>query len=35
MLLSDAEIAKVKEGFKSYGPRGRDQAAKAKGKKAH
>ena len=27
VLLSDAEIAKVKEGFKSYGPRGRDQAA--------
>ncbi len=26
VLLSDAEIAKVKEGFKSYGPRGRDQA---------
>ena len=24
VLLSDAEIAKVKEGFKSYGPRGRD-----------
>jgi L-fuculose-phosphate aldolase len=26
VLLSDAEIAKVKEGFKSYGPRARDQA---------
>jgi L-fuculose-phosphate aldolase len=25
VLLSDAEIAKVKEGFKSYGPRARDQ----------
>jgi L-fuculose-phosphate aldolase len=25
VLLSDAEIAKVKEGFKSYGPRTRDQ----------
>jgi L-fuculose-phosphate aldolase len=39
VLLSDAEIAKVKEGFKSYGPRARDQAepnGKAKGrKKAH
>ena len=35
VLLSDAEIAKVKEGFKSYGPRGRDPAAKAKGRKAH
>jgi L-fuculose-phosphate aldolase len=44
VLLSDAEIAKVKEGFKSYGPRARDQAdadaagapakAEAKGKKA-
>ena len=35
VLLSDAEIAKVKESFKSYGPRGRDPATKAKGKKAH
>jgi L-fuculose-phosphate aldolase len=39
VLLSDAEIARVKEGFKSYGPRGRDQAgapATAKTKtKAH
>ena len=38
VLLSDAEIAKVKESFKSYGPRGRDLATpggKAKGKKAH
>jgi L-fuculose-phosphate aldolase len=38
VLLSDAEIAKVTEGFRSYGPRGRDQAeadAKANGKKAH
>jgi L-fuculose-phosphate aldolase len=38
VLLSDAEIAKVKESFKSYGPRGRDLAApggKAKGKKVH
>jgi L-fuculose-phosphate aldolase len=26
VLLSDAEIAKVKEGFRSYGPRARDQA---------
>jgi L-fuculose-phosphate aldolase len=39
VLLSNAEIARVKEGFKSYGPRGRDEAgapakAKAKGKKA-
>jgi L-fuculose-phosphate aldolase len=34
VLLSNAEIARVKEGFKSYGPRGRDEAgapAKAKG----
>jgi len=35
VLLSDAEIAKVKESFKSYGPRGRELAVKAKGKKAH
>jgi L-fuculose-phosphate aldolase len=35
VLLSDAEIAKVKESFKSYGPRGRHLATKAKGKKAH
>jgi L-fuculose-phosphate aldolase len=36
VLLSDAEIAKVKEGFKSYGPRARDQdepRPKIKGKK--
>jgi L-fuculose-phosphate aldolase len=36
VLLADAEIAKVKEGFKSYGPRARDQAEprpKANGKK--
>jgi L-fuculose-phosphate aldolase len=36
VLLADAEIAKVKEGFKSYGPRARNQAeprAKANGKK--
>ena len=25
VLLSDAEIAKVKEGFKSYGPRARNR----------
>jgi L-fuculose-phosphate aldolase len=34
VLLSNAEIARVKEGFKSYGPRRRDEAgapAKAKG----
>jgi L-fuculose-phosphate aldolase len=28
VLLSDAEIAKVKEGFKSYGPRGREAQSK-------
>ena len=36
VLLPDAEIARVKEGFKSYGPRARDQAEprpKATGKK--
>lgn len=42
VLLPDAEIARVMEGFKSYGPRAKDQAdaagapveAKARGKKA-
>jgi L-fuculose-phosphate aldolase len=36
VLLPDAEIAHVMEGFRSYGPRGKDApaGAKPKGKKA-
>jgi L-fuculose-phosphate aldolase len=33
VLLPDAEIARVMEGFKSYGPRPKDQKAETKGKK--
>ena len=34
VLLSDAEIARVKEGFKSYGPRPKDEPAPARSAKS-